>query len=226
MPPCYDANICEVTMTKIDSIPPSLTYSTASQFDRGPDSRLIVLFPASAEDNPHLSHRIWEIARSSGLNVLLLSLCSDYYEESQLRRHLVMMAAIIGDGHICTDIRIEHGNDWVGQVKNIYQPGDVIACYAGQRVGLMRKLLHEALRSQLEAPIYILTADQPIKNSRPKSLLQASFWLGALAIIGGFLWLEVKIVQLPQDLAHNVFLYLCVFVEVGFLLLWNSIFTQ
>jgi hypothetical protein len=90
----------------------------------------------------------------------------------------------------------------------------------------MQKLLHEVLRSQLESPIYILSANQPIKNSRSKSLLQASFWLGSLAIISGFLWLEVKIVQLPQDWTHNLLLYLCVFAEVGLLLLWNSIFTQ
>ena len=88
----------------------------------------------------------------------------------------------------------------------------------------MRRVLHEVLRSQLEAPIYILSADQPIKNSKPKLLSQASFWLGSLAIISGFLWLEVKIVQLPQDWTHNLLLYLCVLVEVGILLLWNSIF--
>jgi len=134
------------------------------------------------------------------------------------------MAAMISDSCLCTDIRIEQGNDWIGQVRNIYQPGDVIACYAGQRVGLRRRILHEVLRSQLEAPIYILSAGQPVKNSRSKLLLQASFWLGSLAIISGFLWLQVKIVQLPPDWTHNLLLYLCVFVEVGLLLLWNSIF--
>ena len=222
-------------MTKLDLIPPSLIRPSTSHFDpstlhpvagqrRGPASRLIVLFTTSAGDDPGLPHRIWEFARSSGLNVLLFSLCDDYNEESQLRRKLVTMAAMISDSSICTDIRIEHGTDWVGSVKNIYRPGDVIACYAGQRVGLMRRALHEVLRSHLEAPIYILSADQPIKNSRSKRLLQAVFWLGSLAIIGAFLWLEVKIVQLPQDWAHNLLLYLCVFVEVGLLLLWNSIF--
>lgn len=219
-------------MTRLDSIPPSLTYPTASHFDpstgsgqrRGPTSRLIILFPAQAGDSPNQSHRIWEIAKASGLNVLLLSLCDNYSEEAQLRRQLITMAAMINDSNICTDIRIEHGNDWVGLVKNIYQLGDVIACYAGQRVGLMRKLLHEALRSQLGAPIYILSPDQQIKNSGPKLLSRASFWLGSLAIISGFLWLEVKIVQLPQDWTHNLLLYVCVLVEIVILLLWNSIF--
>ncbi len=212
-------------MTKLDSIPPSLISTITSHFDRGPASRLIVLIPASAGDYPSQSHRIWEIARASGLNVLLLSLCSDLYEESPLRRQLVTMAAIIGDGHICTEIRIEHGNDWVGQVRNIYRPGDHIACYAGQRIGLRGRVLHEVLHSQLEAPIYVLSVDQPIKNSRPKLLSQVSFWLGSLAIIGGFLWWEVRLVHLSQDWAHNLLLYLFVFVEVGILWFWNSIFT-
>jgi hypothetical protein len=213
-------------MTKLDSIPPSLTQSIPSHFDRGATNRLIVLVPAEAGDYPSQSHRIWELARSSGLHVLILSLCNDAYEESQIRRQLIMMSAIIGDANICTDIRIEYGNDWVRWVKSIYKSGDVIACYAGQRVGLMQKLLHEVLQSQLEAPVFILSADRPINNSKPKLLSQISFWSGALAIMGGFLWLEMKMVQLPQDWAHNVLLYLCVVVEIGMLLLWNSIFTS
>ncbi len=213
-------------MTKLDSTPPSLTYPSAPHFDRGPTNRLIVLFPAQAADSPNQSRRIWEIATSFGLNVLLLSLCDDYYEESQLRRQLITMAALIGDSHICADIKIEHGSDWLRSVKKIYRSGDVIACYAGQRVGLMQKPLHEVLRLQWDATIYVLSADRPIKNSKPKLLSQAAFWLGALAIVGGFLWLEVQLVQLPQDWAHNLLVYLCVFVEIGLLLLWNSMFTS
>jgi hypothetical protein len=212
-------------MTKPDSIPPSLTYHTPSHFDRGLTNRLIVLYPAEAGDYPSQTHRIWEIARSSGLNVLILSICNDVYEESQLRRQLITMSAMISDAHICADIQIDHGNGWIKQVKNIYQPGDLIACYAGQRVGLMQKPLHEVLRLQWDATIYVLSADRPIKNSKPKLLSQVAFWLGALAVVGGFLWLEMKLVQLPQNWALSLLIYLCVFVEVGILLLWNSIFT-
>jgi hypothetical protein len=85
--------------------------------------------------------------------------------------------------------------------------------------------LDEVLQAQLDAPIYILSIGQPIKTNKPKFLSQLEFWLGALAIIGGFLWLEVKLAQLPQDWAHSLLLYLCVFAEFGILLLWNSIFT-
>jgi len=87
---------------------------------------------------------------------------------------LVMMAASVKDIDISTEIMIERGNDWLGLAKSIYRPGDVIACYAGQRVGLMREFLHEVLRSQLEVPIYILSDDQPIKNFGSKLLSQTS----------------------------------------------------
>jgi len=212
-------------MTRLDFIPPSLTYPSVPHFERGPTNRLIVLFPAQAADSPNQSRRIWEIATSFGLSVLLLSLCDDYYEESQLRRQLITMAALVGDSHICADIRIDHGSDWLGSVRKIYRPGDVIACYAGQRVGLMQKPLHEILRLQWDATIYVLSADEPIKNSKPKFISQVAFWLGALAIVGSFLWLEVNMVQLPQDWAHNFLFYLCVFVEIGILWFWNSFFT-
>src|SRR3989304_3858114 len=85
-----------------------------------PAPRLIVLFPASETDTPDLEHRIWEIARSLHLNVLLLSLTSDYDEEAQLRRKLITMAAVIKDPYVSTDIMIEHGNDWVKQVRKVW----------------------------------------------------------------------------------------------------------
>ncbi len=126
-------------MTKLNSIPPSLTHPAPSHFDRGPTNRLIVLVPAEAGDSPNQFHRIWEIASSSGMDVLLLSLCDDPYKESQLRRQLVTMAAMIGDSHICADIKVEPGSDWLRSAEKIYRSGDVIACYAGQRVGTYAK---------------------------------------------------------------------------------------
>jgi len=45
-----------------------------------------------------------------------------------------------------------------------------------------------------------------------------------LTIIGGFLWAEVKIVQLAQDWAHTSLLYVGIFLEIGLLWVWNSIF--
>jgi len=211
-------------MNKLDLSSPTFTLSPASQLDPNPGRRLIVLFPASEADTPDLVHRIWEIARSLHLNVLLFSLSNDLSEESQLRRKLITMAAVIKDPNVSTDIMIEHGNDWAGQVKKIWQAGDILACYAGQKVGLMRKPLDQILRSSLEAPIYILSDYQSAGNPTPAFISRASSWVGSLTLIGGFLWAEVKIVQLPRDWAHTALLYFCVVVEIALVWAWNSIF--
>jgi hypothetical protein len=187
--------------------------------------RLIVLFPASETDTPDLEHRIWEIARSLHLNVLFLSLTNDFDEEAHLRRKLITMAAVIKDPNVSTDIMIEHGNDWVGQVRRVWQARDIVACYAGQKVGLMRKSLDQVLSSSLEGPIYILSDSQPAEKQNSNFISRAFFWLGSLTIIAGFFWAEVKIVQMPQDWAHTALIYVCLVVEVTLIWMWNSLFT-
>lgn len=210
-------------MTKIDSLSASLSYPSASHLERGPARRLIILFPASASDDPAVARRIWEIASSSGLDVLFIGLCNEYNEEAQLRRKLVTMAAIIRDGIVSADIMIEGGSNWVAKAKRVWRPGDALACYGGQKVGLMRKTLDQVLRSSVDAPLYILADEQPTQSAGSKVLAQVLAWVGSLAIIAGFFWAEVQLVKLPGDWAHTALLYLCVLVEVGLIWGWNSL---
>ena len=216
-------------MNKLDVDFPTLALSPAAHSNPLPRSeqsrRLIVLIPASETPHPSLSHRIWEIARSLQLNVLLFSLSNDFSEEAQIRRKLITLASIIKDTDISTEIMIEHGNDWVGQVRKVWQEGDVLACYAGQKVGLMRKPLDQVLKSNLNAPIYFLAENEPIQNPNSTSISQAMAWAGSLSILGGFFWLEVKIVQLPQDWAHTALLYFSIAMEFALVWAWNSIFS-
>ena len=171
-------------MNKLDARSHEFVLAPASHSDPEPAPRLIVLFPASEPASPELEHRIWEIARSLHLNVLLLSVTNDFDEESQLRRKLITMAAIIKDPNVSTDILIEHGTDWVRQVKKLWREGDIVACYANQKVGIMRKTLDRILRSSLNMTVYILAEARPVKKSKSTFLSQFFFWSGSLAIIG------------------------------------------
>ena len=204
---------------------PFSSISPASHSDPGPARRLIVLFPAAEMDTPNLSHQIWEIAHTSRLNVLLLGLFNDFDKEAQLRRKMITLAAIIKSPNISTDIMIEQGNDWVKQVKKVCQAGDIVACYAGHKVGLMRKPLDQVLRTVLDTPVYIIAGAQPLENSKPTFSSQVYSWAGLLAIIGGFFWVEVKLVQLPQDWGHTALIYVCIFLEIPLILMWNSLFS-
>jgi len=211
-------------MNKLDVSTPTFAISPASHTDLEPAPRLIVLFPASEPDSPDLENRIWEIARSLHLNVLLISLTNDFDEEPQLRRKLVTMAAMIKDPNVETEIMLETGHDWIRQVRKIWRKGDIVACYANQKVGIMQKALDEILRSRLNMPVYILADVRPIKQSISTWLVQLYFWLGALAIVGGFFWAEANLIQLPQDWGHTALIYVCVLIEIGILAFWNSLF--
>ncbi len=145
--------------------------------------------------------------------------------KARLRRKLITMAALIKDANVSTDFLIEYGNDWVRQVNKVREFGDVIACYAGHKVGLMRKPLDQILRSSLDLPVYILASARSIKNSKPTFPSQVFSWLGSLAIIGVFFWVEVKLLQLPQDAWHTALIYVCIFMEIPLILIWNSLST-
>lgn len=211
-------------MNKFDVSSPPFAISPASHSGSEPAPRLIVLVPGSEFSNHDLENRIWEIARSLQLNVLLLSLTNDFDEEPRIRRRLITMAAMIKDPFVSTEFMIAPGNDWVGQVKMLWRKGDIVACYANQKVGIMRKALDQILRSSLNMPVYILADLQTVKNSESTFLSQLFFWLGSLGIVSGFFWVEAQLVKLPQDWAHTVLIYVCVFMEFAFIWLWNSLF--
>lgn len=211
-------------MNKLDSKPSSLTFTVASDSGPLPAHRLIVLVPISEIHTPDLEHQIWRIARSLHLNVLLVGLYADYDEYVPLRHKLVKMAAIIKDPNVSTDILIEQEKDWVGLVRRTWRTGDVVACYADQKTGLMRKPLDQVLKSRLGMTIYTLSDYQPIRKSYSTLTSQMLLWLGTLAIAGGFLWAEVKIINMPQDWAHTMLIYACILVEFPLIFLWNSLF--
>jgi hypothetical protein len=202
-----------------------MTDSLTSHPDIRSTCKLIVLFPASAPVSPDQANRIWEIARSKQVNVLLLGLTNDFGEESQLRRKLITMAAIIRYPGVSTDLKVEHGTDWVRQVKRIWQAGDIIACYEDQKLRFNHKSLDQVLRSKLNVPIYMLSGYEPTTNPNSIFWSRVAFWSGSLALIGVFLWAEQKVIELPQDWAHTLLIYLFIFVEFGLLWLWNSLFS-
>jgi hypothetical protein len=202
-----------------------MTISLTSYSALRPTRQLIVLFPASAPVSPDQANRIWEIARSKKANVTLLSLTNDYGEESQVRRKLITMAAIINYPGVSTDFKVEHGTDWVRQVKRIRQAGDIIACFEGHTVGFLHKSLDQVLKSKLDTPIYMLTGYQPTANPNSAFWSHIAFWSGSLTLIGSFLWAEVKIVELPQDWVHTLLMYLLGFTVFVGLWFWNSLFS-
>lgn len=194
--------------------------ATASPVVTVPAHRFVVLIPAYA-DYSMVAHRIWELAHDAGASVQFLGLCRDAAEEPGLRRELVTLAALVYDGRIATEIKIETGMNWLSAVRSNYQPGDVIVCFAEQRAGILHKPLSPILQAKLNVPVYILSGLQPQKSNWASQVLA---WAGSLAIIAGAFLLQIRITALPQDWAQTTLLILLVVVEFWLVGSWNNLF--
>jgi hypothetical protein len=190
-----------------------------------PARRLVVLVPAVDVDEVELARRIWEIAAPPGLAVLYLGLCASTAEEPAMQRRLITLASLTRDVRLPLETRIEFGRDWLRRIKPIHRPGDVIICHAEQHTGLGHRPLSRALRS-LGGPVWTLAGFYPSHDTTPHGLLsEVIFWGVSVAILVAFFWLQVRIVRLHDDWAHNLLLYLSVLAEGGLLWLWQQLST-
>ena len=212
-------------MTKIDNKPQptSFSISTASQSGLGLAPHLIVLVPADA-DYTAATQRIWELAIATGTRILLLGLCKDAADEPSLRRQLVTMSALVGNGRVIAEAKVEIGTNWVQVVKRNYRAGDMIVCFAEQRAGLMQKPLSQILESNLNATVYILSGLYQPDGPRSNWLSTIILWSGFFGIIGCFLLLQVNIDPASKDWVHTTTLMLSIPVEFWLIWVWNSLF--
>src|SRR5512138_1420275 len=123
-------------MIKSDPAFPVLSLPVTRVSELKTPRRLIVLIPDIEADYSPVMQRIWELARTLESRVLFLGLCRDETEEPRMRRALVTMSALLQDSWVCTEARIELGTNWLRAIKSTWQTGDVIACFAGQQVGM------------------------------------------------------------------------------------------
>jgi len=204
-------------MTRIDTIPPSLTPAPASHSGLEPAHRLIVLVPDGEADYLPAISRIWELANAQEASILLLGLYKDTRQELSLRRGLITMCAMLRDGHVLAEVNVEMGTNWVDVVKRNYQTGDMIVCFAEQRVGLRHKPLSQILQSNLKIPVYILSGLY-MPKTKSKLLSQVIAWLGFLGILIGFFVLQINIVQISGGGLQSILLILSIIPE--FWLIW------
>ncbi len=211
-------------MKKTDVSFPAFAVSPASTSDLQPVRRLIVLVPESELDLAIAARRIKELAGALEDCVLLLGLSSDATNEPSLRRQLVALSAMVVDKRILVETKTEVGIHWLSVVKSEWQPGDAIACFSAPYPGFSRKPLHQILESNLNSTVYVLAgARQQERHSVSRRAADAVAWIGSIGIIFGFLLLQIKIAQFPQDWAHTLLLYISLFAEVGAIWMWNRL---
>jgi hypothetical protein len=206
-------------MNNLEVNSPVFTLAPASETGR----RLLVLVPDSDADISSAARKIWELANALGSRVQFLGLCKDEAREPSLRRQIIAMSSMVGGSNVSVESKIEFGGNWLDFVKSNLSKGDVIACFAEHRAGFTNRPVSQILESNLNATVYVLPEFQ-LEYSRPGWMFSAMSWVGSIAIIVLFFWGQARLTQMPQDWAHTSLLYLSVFIEVGLMWLWNSLF--
>lgn len=209
-------------MTRLDTNSISLLYPLDDHMDTGLVRRLLVLVPAQV-DYTSATHRLWELARAFGCNIFFLSLCTDPAQEASLRRQLIMMSAMVHDGKVFAEARVEMGTNWVSAVRSYLQADDMIVCLTEQRIGFLHRPLHEILKTNLDVPVYILSDPHP-HNSKQDRFSQIVMWLGFLAIVIGSGFLQVKIAQLTQGWLQTVLLVVSTLNEFWLIWVWSRLY--
>jgi hypothetical protein len=133
------------------------------------------------------------------------------------------MAALIGNGRVPAETRIEIGTSWVNAIRSGYQAGDRIVCFADHREGLLNRPMQQILEAKLNVSVYVLSELQP-HRSRPRELGRILPWPGSIVIIAGIGILQVRIAQLPSDWFQTVLFILSTLFEFWLIWVWNSLF--
>jgi hypothetical protein len=211
-------------MTRLDSIPAASTSFPAALSELEPARRLIVLVPNLETDHIHAIRRVWELANAQHANVQFIGLCEDTRQELSFRRALVITSNMVQDGKVSTEAKVEIGMSWVDVIKQNYQTGDLIVCFAEQCDRPLHQPLNQILKVNLDAPVYILSGFYTREYRGLSWFSQALTWTGSIGIIGGFFLLQSQIGLLPSGWTQTTLLILGVIFEFWLILVWNNLF--
>ena len=110
-------------MIKVNSTISPLTFSSAPIVETKQPHRLIVLIPDFEADYNIILQRIWELARTLECHVLFLGLCKEETDEHRIHRELITLSALLQDGWVSTEAKVELGTNWLKALKRIGRPG-------------------------------------------------------------------------------------------------------
>lgn len=210
-------------MNKLDVKPAGYEISHASSPDLQTASRLIVLVPEFEAEPAIVAQKIRDAAKVLESRVQLIGLSKDAAHEPGMRRQLVTLSAMVESSTVFVESNIVLGSNWLKAVSSNWHPGDVVVCFAGQRIS--NKPLSQLLQSSLNMPVYVLSGVQlEPKRKRPAWLSSALAWGGSISLILGFFWLQARLVQPAQSGIQTVLLYGSLIAEAGSIWFWNNLF--
>jgi len=200
----------------------SLDFLLRPGSDAAPARRYILPISSVEADTSAVLHRVWELAGSNGAEVWLVGLGADPCQEPALRRMLVTLTAVLKHDRVEAHSQVFTGRDWARRLKAVIREGDLVICWDEQPEGYLTKPLSRLLQTELNAPLLILSKPSERRLPRPRWLLQAAAWTGILAMLVGFFFVQVRVLQFGGSLAVTLGAGSAV-LEIILLSAWNNL---
>lgn len=192
----------------------TIAVFNASQLDSEPVRRFIVPVINPEADLTTVAQRVWELANATGARVQFLGLCSDAMHEPGFRRVLATTSAMVNYGNVSAESEIVMGRDWVKSMRSRLREGDTVICQGEQHM--------ELLHTDLGVPVHFIPERKPTKTSNTNWLTRTAAWLGSIAIIVFFFFIQVEIDHFAKGWV-TVLQLLSVAGEFWLVWLWNSL---
>lgn len=189
--------------------------------------RLLVLLPENLAGNTELAQKIHWMASRERMDVLYLVILDNSDHGLSVSRDITTMKAVTESNLIHAGSIQVTADRWFAKLNEIRRPDDTILCHAEQTVkqGFMRTApLVDYLRKMLGGTVNVIEGyyhpRRVVMSSMANTLL---FWLGAVALLVGFTWLELQADSAFPGFAHKLVLAAILIIEVGSVWLWSQI---
>lgn len=192
----------------------SLIVFNASQSDPETGRRFIVPVTNPEVDLTPVVQRVWELANATGARVQFLGLCDDAVHELELRRTLATVSAMTNLGNVSAESVIQPGRNWMESLRAHVRAGDTVIYWNPQNSRL--------LQVDLGVPVYVIPELKAGKRLRTNWFTQAAAWIGSIAIIVFFFFLQVQIDHFAENWA-TVMQLLSVAGEFWLIWSWNNL---
>ena len=189
-----------------------------------PARRLLVLVPVVPLDEPALARQAALLAAPRALRIVFVGLARTAPEESALRRRLASLAALARTDQQAVDTHLSTDRQWLAAVRAARQPGDEVACLAGQTsFGWgRRRALSVALAAALRVVVHELDG-LALPMPAARRLVAVGTLAGFAALVGLFLGLQLQAVTLPAGVIQSVLLAALIIAEFSLIAVWDRL---
>ena len=191
------------------------------QDDRGA-GRLVVLVP-DVWETALLAGRIHQVAAARGQDVLILGIVSELQSEAAMRRKLTLLSAFLHDVGTRAEIQVKERQTLIRGLESLLVDGDLLAWSDSGRPSESAEHWADMLGRRFQRPVYVFTDSSTVQVPTPGLLVRLAPWFGSVAIILGFLWLQVSLSRAGGTASTSAWLFGSVPAEVGLIWLLNAL---